>query len=318
MKTLRIDSLTYKRLEKHARKFETPSELIQRALHALEHFEQGDSPASPHGSETDSERHFNTQRLPDLRFTKVLDATIGGKVIKRPKWNLLLQEMVGLAHEGAKGHFGELTRLCPTNMVPGWKVDEGYHYLSDINVSVQGRSANATCQMIVTTAQNLGIALSIGFMWRNREGATHPGERGRIEMPGSTSPLEDRTTILAEKKSNGSQKPTRKILLLNGPNGTGITARGYKDGNSFFVESGSKAAKNEAPSIRKTTSENRKKLLEQGIFEDEGHRYRLVQDHRFKSPSAASSILLGRESDGRTEWKDDAGRTLKELQEEDN
>ena len=183
MKTLRVDDLTHERLGNQAQPFETEDAVINRALDALD--QQVDIPASANSSDKDPERKIDPQRLPDLRFTKVLAATIGGKDVKRPKWNLLLQRMVRLAHERAKGNFNELNRLCPTNMVPGEKANDGYHYLSDINVSVQGQAANSAGQTIVTTAKTLGIALSISFMWRNKEDAPHPGERARIQTTGA-------------------------------------------------------------------------------------------------------------------------------------
>jgi uncharacterized protein DUF4357 len=42
---------------------------------------------------------------------------------------------------------------------------------------------------------------------------------------------------------------------------------------------------------------------------------RFSQDYTFGSPSTASAIVLGRSSNGRTDWKDASGRTLKQLQE---
>ena len=40
----------------------------------------------------------------------------------------------------------------------------------------------------------------------------------------------------------------------------------------------------------------------------------LSQNYTFNSPSTASGVLLGRTSNGRTAWKTDDGRTLKEIQ----
>ena len=309
MKEIRVDDSTYERLGNHAQPFETEDEVINRALDALD--QQADSPALTTVSGTDSERWIDPLRLPDMMFTKVLDATIQGKMVTRPNWNRLLLTMVRLAHAHTR-NFEELTRLFPTiNLVRGQKVDQGYRYLSDIGVSVQGQPANSACTSVVMTAQQLGIALDIGFMWRDKEDAAHPGDRARIQTTGSTSPdslLEDRTEEL--------QEPRKEILFLQGPRDSGITARGYRDGRNFIVLSGSKAAKKEARSIRNTTSNYRKELLKRGLFEDDGPRYRLVQNHRFNSPSAASSTLLGRESNGRTEWKDTTGRPLKEIQED--
>jgi len=40
-----------------------------------------------------------------------------------------------------------------------------------------------------------------------------------------------------------------------------------------------------------------------------------VSDQVFKSPSAAAAILLGRNANGLSEWKDSSGTTLKLLRE---
>ena len=60
------------------------------------------------------------------------------------------------------------------------KEDEGFRYLSDIDVSVQGQHANGACQAIMTAAQALGISLNIELLWRRKEKAAYPGERRRI------------------------------------------------------------------------------------------------------------------------------------------
>ena len=46
----------------------------------------------------------------------------------------------------------------------------------------------------------------------------------------------------------------------------------------------------------------------------EGAGYRFSQDYVFTSPSTAAAVVLGRSANGRIEWKDGQGRTLKELQ----
>ena len=37
-------------------------------------------------------------------------------------------------------------------------------------------------------------------------------------------------------------------------------------------------------------------------------------DYTFNSPSTAAGVMLGRSANGRVEWKDATGRTLKDLQ----
>ena len=58
----------------------------------------------------------------------------------------------------------------------------------------------------------------------------------------------------------------------------------------------------------------RSRLIEKGIIVKEENSYRFIQDYLFASPSAASSILLGRSSNGLKEWKNEEGTTLKELE----
>ncbi len=41
----------------------------------------------------------------------------------------------------------------------------------------------------------------------------------------------------------------------------------------------------------------------------------MTQDYIFNSPSTAAGVLLGRSANGRLEWQDAAGRTLKDIQE---
>jgi hypothetical protein len=60
----------------------------------------------------------------------------------------------------------------------------------------------------------------------------------------------------------------------------------------------------------------RQSLVERGIILPDGDAYKLAQDYTFDSPSTAAGVLLGRSSNGRVEWKDAEGRTLKEMQTE--
>jgi hypothetical protein len=59
----------------------------------------------------------------------------------------------------------------------------------------------------------------------------------------------------------------------------------------------------------------RKDLVEQGVMIPEGALFRFTQDYDLSSPSTAAGVLLGRTANGRIEWKDASGRTLKEIQE---
>ena len=98
-------------------------------------------------------------------------------------------------------------------------------------------------------------------------------------------------------------------------NAKGIAAQGYEDPGGFVVLSGSQVVKKEVASIHPYLSNLRKTLHSQGVLEDDGTVYRLIQDYVFGSPSTASGVLLGSNSNGRTDWKDKDGRSLKRIQE---
>jgi hypothetical protein len=183
MPQITIESKTYERLQRHAKPFvDTPDTVINLALDALDQL--SGRPAASNGAAAEPERPIDPRLLPSLTHTKVLDASIGGELIPKANWNLLLDEILRRAMKRL-GSFEDLRKLCPVNMVKGRKDDEGYSYLPDIDVSVQGQDANAACRTVVTAAQGLGIELDIGFMWRPKEGAVHPGERARIKVAGS-------------------------------------------------------------------------------------------------------------------------------------
>lgn len=96
----------------------------------------------------------------------------------------------------------------------------------------------------------------------------------------------------------------------------GVKARGYDGAEGFVVRAGSGAVREEAPSIHANYAEIRATLLESGVLVGDDDAYRFTQDYSFDSPSMASGVVLGRSSNGRQEWKDATGRTLREIQDE--
>jgi hypothetical protein len=107
--------------------------------------------------------------------------------------------------------------------------------------------------------------------------------------------------------------PSTRLLYIKAK---GLTATGYEVDDGFVVQAGSQSPKEPAPTIPASVQKLRQSLLSQGVFLEEKDRYRVVQDYTFSSPSLAAAVLLARSANGRIEWKDDKGRTLKEIQEE--
>ena len=60
----------------------------------------------------------------------------------------------------------------------------------------------------------------------------------------------------------------------------------------------------------------REKFIGTGVLSPADDFYRFSQDYSFSSPSTAAAVVMGRSANGRIEWKDKHGKTLKEIQEE--
>jgi Domain of unknown function (DUF4357) len=96
----------------------------------------------------------------------------------------------------------------------------------------------------------------------------------------------------------------------------GIEAKGHETSSGFVVRQGSQAVGQGklAPSMHRYLADLRDELVRQGVMVAAGDGFTFAQDYTFASPSTAAGVLLGRSSNGRVEWKDAQGRTLKELQ----
>ena len=98
--------------------------------------------------------------------------------------------------------------------------------------------------------------------------------------------------------------------------GDGSSAEGCEDADGFTVFSGAKARARETSSFHKYMADLRLNLIEREVLKKNGDDLTLTQDYCFSSPSTAAAIILGRNANGRTEWKNSKGKTLKELQEQ--
>ncbi|MFB6271967.1 MAG: GIY-YIG nuclease family protein [Salinibacter sp.] len=96
----------------------------------------------------------------------------------------------------------------------------------------------------------------------------------------------------------------------------GITAHGHESAQGFVVLNDSEAIGKEVPSIHRYLSSLRQELINQDVLVLNSDRFVFAQDYVFNSPSTAAGVVLGRTANGRTEWKDDQGRELKQLQED--
>lgn len=104
---------------------------------------------------------------------------------------------------------------------------------------------------------------------------------------------------------------TRSLFRISGPEASGC---GEERSDGFLVLAGALARAKVAPALSQSTVRLRDRLISTGLLVVEGGQLRLTEDYLFKSPSTAAEVLLSRSANGRTEWVDEEGVTLKESQ----
>ncbi|WP_300024155.1 GIY-YIG nuclease family protein [uncultured Maribacter sp.] len=86
----------------------------------------------------------------------------------------------------------------------------------------------------------------------------------------------------------------------------------------YIVKKGSEAKKDLSKSCTETYRNMRRKLVETKIMVSYNDILIFAEDAVFNSPSAASNMILGRNSNGFTEWVNAKGQTFKAVQEQIN
>ena len=104
-----------------------------------------------------------------------------------------------------------------------------------------------------------------------------------------------------EIETTAAQQPEIRFEIRHK---SGVKAVAAEEEGEFVVLEGSQAVR-DAGHAYNAYSDLRKELTDKGILslDPEGKFYRFAQPHVFKSPSAASSVILDRNSNGRSEWK---------------
>ena len=113
------------------------------------------------------------------------------------------------------------------------------------------------------------------------------------------------------EKTETTSKPVELLFI----EAKGIKATGYEDPKGFVVIKGSQLVKDEVPSIHAYMTTLRKDILEQGVISPNGNAYVFNQDYVFNSSSTAAGVIQGRSANGRKDWKNKEGKTLREIQE---
>jgi len=96
----------------------------------------------------------------------------------------------------------------------------------------------------------------------------------------------------------------------------GFRASAKLTSNGIEVLQGSDMSINETPSLSGSYSNLRKTLLERNVVSQVSNKLKFMENYEFSSPSTAAAIILGYSINGRTAWKNQQGKTIKDLEEE--
>jgi len=146
-------------------------------------FKSGTPAHTTNGGEPEQVREFSPTAPPDLTHTKILSIDFNGKSLdyNQATWNGLLLVAIREAKNRAKSP-ADFKRSIIVKFVEHPKNDEGYRYLSDVGISVQGQDANASWRAACHIAQQIGCQVRVTFVWRQKEGAAFPGVTGRLSV----------------------------------------------------------------------------------------------------------------------------------------
>jgi hypothetical protein len=180
-----LNNQTVKRMLGVAESFkETPDSIINRLLDFFISHREGLSGAElSRAGNPDHGAALDPFAPPSLRHTKLIFAKLEGREIPAPSWNGLAEESIRIVWKKL-GSFSALQKRAPANMVQGCKQNQGYRYLKDLDISIQGQDANDAWRCVARLARTQNFRIEVGFIWRDVSAAARPGETGHMAIGG--------------------------------------------------------------------------------------------------------------------------------------
>jgi hypothetical protein len=118
--------------------------------------------------------------------------------------------------------------------------------------------------------------------------------------------------VFEDKRETPVGKKSKGAFHIKAPRGANASGEPTSDG--FVVFEGSEIANSTVPSITKSIDDQRNRIVNSSSVVNKDGRLFLKEDYVFSSPSAAACLVLGRNANGLTEWKQKDGTSLKEFE----
>lgn len=127
---------------------------------------------------------FSPVNLPSLGFTTPKQIIIDGVPLPKEDtyWNSMLNLAIRRVHAKGMDARSILAMLSVANAALGPKSDNGYKFLPDVGISVQGQDSNGAFRQAYQLAVLNGLKGEVFFNWQNNGKAAYPNARGYIEF----------------------------------------------------------------------------------------------------------------------------------------
>src|SRR5262249_24277502 len=126
-------------------------------------------------------KSYSTVAPPDLSHTKILSAQINGRILLQPNRNSIMDHAIKFAFYKLKDA-NKVAELVLAKHAKGEKTDQGYRYLKEAGLSVQGQDANNAWKTTANIIKALGVKAEVTFAWYDNPKAAKPGETGKFVL----------------------------------------------------------------------------------------------------------------------------------------
>jgi hypothetical protein len=176
MPQVTLEASTIERMKAYAEPLvDTLDTVILKGLDALDMLKAK-------AEEKPAERVINPAAPPNLAFTTVKSIVFDGKHFPPAEtyWNPLLHAVIreSLKHMSKEN----MRKLLTCNYVAGKKEDQGYKYLEDVAMSVQGSDANNAWKAIYNILKAIKVPLEVTFVWQDNPKAVSPGATAKLKV----------------------------------------------------------------------------------------------------------------------------------------
>lgn len=132
----------------------------------------------------DGTMEFDPANPPPLNFTTCLQIIVNGQTLGKNDtyWNNMMIAVIRELHKKGLDAAAIKAMLQIANAEIGRKEDNGYKFLSDVGLSVQGQDSNAAFRQAHLLAMLSGVKFQVWFKWQDNEKAAHANHRGLLEV----------------------------------------------------------------------------------------------------------------------------------------